>query len=92
MEKKNKILLITTKGCAGCTIVKKLIEQAIEGSGIDVSFEQKDFTDLDKKTIKKYRIKDFPTVFLIQNDVVKFSFTGTRPVVVIVQWIRVHLK
>ena len=35
---------------------------------------------------------DFPTVFLIQNDVVKFSFTGTRPVVVIVQWIRVHLK
>lgn len=91
-EKENKILIITTKGCEGCAILSKLIKEAIDTSGINIVFEQKDFTEIDKKFIKQNRVIDFPTTFLIQNKDIKFSFVGTRPAIVIARWIEVILK
>ena len=89
----NKVLLITTKGCEGCSILKRLIPEAISMSNVLIeSFEIKDVSEIDKRFLKVNKVKDFPTTFLIQNDKVKFSFKSTRPAIVIARFIEVHLK
>lgn len=91
-EKENKILLITTRGCEGCAIISKLIHEAISISKIRITFETKDVKEVDKKFLKQNKVTDFPTVFLMQNDDIKFSFVGTRPSIVISRWIDVYLN
>ena len=89
----NKVLLITTKGCEGCSILKRLIPEAISMTNVLIeSFEIKDVSEIDKSFLKINKVKDFPTTFLIQNDKVKFSFKSTRPAIVIARFIEVHFK
>ena len=91
--KVNKILLITTKGCEGCGIATKLIVEAIESRPeIPVEFVSKDISEFNKKWLKQNKISDFPTTILMQNDIIKFSFVGTRPSVVIARWIEVYFN
>lgn len=90
-EKKNKILLITTPGCEGCAIIRRIIEEAITLSKKSIELEVKDAKDLDKKWFNQNRITDFPTVFLIKGDIIKYRFVGTRPAIVISQWIKLNL-
>ena len=90
MENQNKVLLITTKGCAGCTILRKLINEAISMYRGTITFEEKDLSECDKKFIKQNKITDFPTTFLIKSDIIRFKFIGTKPSIVIHRWFEVH--
>ena len=86
----NKVLLITTKGCAGCAIAHKLVEEAIQMYRHPITFEEKDIDNVDEAFVRNNKIYDFPTVVLIKNDTVKFKFTGTRPSIVIHRWFKIH--
>lgn len=86
----NKVILVTTKGCAGCAIVRKLIDEAITMYHGKVEFEEKDISDIDRSFIKKHNICDFPTTILVKNYNVMFKFTGTRPSIVIHRWFKIH--
>lgn len=86
----NKVLLITTKGCAGCAIARKLVEEAIQMYRHPITFEEKDVNAVDEKFVRNNNIYDFPTILLIKDDVVKFKFTGTRPSIIIHRWFKIH--
>lgn len=87
---KNKVLLITTKGCAGCAIIRKLISEAIQMFNGKIEFEEKDISEVNKKFISHHNISDFPTTVLFKNDSVVFKFTGTKPSIIIHRWFKVH--
>lgn len=88
-----KILLVTTKGCEACTIMENIINQALECTSKDVVFEVKDFKNVDRELLNKFRVKDYPTTFFIINDsVVKHHFIGTMPTAVILRWMDIHFK
>lgn len=89
----NQILLVTTKGCEGCGIVTRLIEEAINSRPEKtIEFVSKDVSEFSKKWLKQNKVTDFPTTFLIQNDSIRFSFVGTKPAVVIARWIDVYFS
>lgn len=86
----NKIVLITTKGCAGCDIMSANIQAAIIRAKQEIEFERKDVADINRAFIYKNRIKDFPTTLLLVNDVLKFKYSGTMPSIVVTRWIDIH--
>lgn len=88
----NKILLITTKGCFGCDIMRKSIKDAIAKTKVDIDFTEEDVEIVDKKLLKKFDIKDFPCVIFFKNNKYLFKKVGSVPEVVVVQWINVHFK
>lgn len=84
-----KILLISTKGCVGCTIMRRNVREAINEKDID--FEVKDVNDVSKKFLNDYHIRDFPTTLFFIDNLLKFRWTGSMPVAVIVRWIDLYL-
>lgn len=87
-----EILLITTKGCEGCKIQENLIKDAIKNSGLDITFDKADVNDCNKSWLRKHNATDFPTTMMFDDaNELKFQFSGTRPVIVIEQYIDVHL-
>ena len=87
----SKVFCITTKGCESCYILDKLIEEALSISKNKPEYVNQDFTQVDKKWLKQNNVTDYPTTFLIKDDIVRYKFVGTRPAVVIARWIDVHL-
>ncbi len=85
-----KILLVTTEGCEGCKIINNLITQALESYN-DIELEVVDKQEVNNKFFKALYVNDFPATFLIKDGQVKFVFTGTRPVPVIVRYIDINL-
>lgn len=91
MEKqRNKVILVTTKGCAGCAIIRKLINEALEMYHNNAIFEDYDVSEVDKKFINTNHITDFPTVLLIKDNVTMFKFVGTKPAIIIHRWLKVN--
>ena len=88
----NEILLITTKGCAACTIMRRLITEAINESHKSITFKERDVKDADITFLKDNIVTDFPTTFFIKDGIVKYRYTGTNPKVVILRWIDIHFK
>lgn len=88
----NRILLVTTRGCAACVIMTRLVKQAVEESHKSIALDVKDIKAVDKSFLHSHKITDFPTTFFIKDDVVKFIYTGTNPVTVIHRWIDIHFK
>ena len=88
----NRILLVTTKGCAACLIMNRLLNQAIEESHKSIALEVKDIKKVDTMFLRDNKVTDFPTTFFIKDGVVKFRYTGTNPVTVIHRWIDIHFK
>lgn len=89
---KKKVLLITTKGCEACNIVKDLIQKALKIYGKEVEYEVKDKDEVDKKFLSTYHVTDFPSTLLIENDMVVFNFSGTRPAIIIARFMSVHFS
>ena len=87
-----KILLITTEGCEGCTIMKNNVQQAINASNKNITFETKDRRDINKKFLYIHSIKDFPTILLFIDDRLKYKYSGTMPSIVVTRWIDIHFK
>ena len=92
-----KILLITTKGCTGCRTQKENLQAAIRDNSKNITLEVKDFGDMSKGEITKWRnkrvfLKDFPTTVFINNDVITFHTVGSLPKIVNVRYIDLYLK
>ena len=88
-----KILLITTEGCAGCSIMRNSIKQALSlTKKDDIVFEELDVKDIDKKRRNDLRLKDFPTTIFVKDSIILRKEVGTRPYIVVLRWIDVDFK
>lgn len=89
---KRKILIITTKNCLGCAIQTEHVQTAIAKSSKNICLEIKDFKDIPKRVIYYNKINDYPATLFMVDDVVKFKYTGSIPVIMIQRYIDVYLK
>ena len=94
---KRKILIITTKNCVGCSIQVEHVQTAIARTSKDIELEVNDFKELPGRILHKYKVTDYPaTLFIYKDDkadeVVKFKYVGSCPVVMIQRYIDVYLK
>ena len=88
----NKILLITTKGCEGCSIMHKSIKQALDCTSKTIEYVVKDIIELTKEEKSKLKTSDFPTTVFYKNNKITRKEVGTRPYIVVVRWIDVDFK
>ena len=88
-----KAILITTKGCEGCRIMRNILKKSISLSDKDITLEVFDCKDKQSREyIDKYKIEDFPATFLEKNDEVTFIWTGTYPEPVVSRWFQLYMK
>lgn len=88
----NKIVLITTKGCEGCAVMRANTTYAVTTARIDIELEIKDMKELDKKYLRTFGIKDFPTILFFKDDQLKHKYSGSMPAIVVTRWIDIHFK
>lgn len=88
----NKIILITTKGCEGCAIARENIKSALTQTRKKISFEVRDVSEVTKKYIRTFGIRDFPAILFFSNEELKVKKEGSVPTVVILRWIDIHFK
>ena len=88
----NKIILITTKGCEGCTIMHKSIKQALNNTSKKIEYVTKDITELSKDEKSKLKTSDFPTTIFYRNNRITRQEVGTRLYIVVLRWIDVDFK
>uniref|UniRef100_A0AAU8MHE1 Thioredoxin family protein n=1 Tax=Geladintestivirus 4 TaxID=3233136 RepID=A0AAU8MHE1_9CAUD len=88
---KRKILIITTKNCLGCSIQTKNVQTAIAKSSKNIELEVKDFSELPKRVLAKYKAYDYPFTSYELNDVVKFTSTGSCALAQIQRYIDLYI-
>ena len=86
------MLIITTKNCLGCTILINNIQTVLAKSNKDITLEIKDFTEVPKRILHKYRAFDYPFVVFTRDDEVTFKFTGSTHINVIQRYIDLYMK
>ena len=86
----NKIMLITTKGCEGCTIARNSRKDAINQTKKSVTFEEKDTTEVSNKFLRLFKIEDFPAILLFKDEKLKVRKIGSVPAIVVLRWIYVN--
>ena len=96
-KRSKKIVSITTKVCTGRRIQKENLQAAIRDNSKNITLEIKDFGDMSKGEITKWRnkrvfLKDFPTTVFINNDVITFHTVGSLPKIVNIRYIDLYLK
>lgn len=82
----NKLLLITTTGCEGCTIARNVAKEAIKEHSKVIVFEEQTAEEIGKKALKQLRVRDFPAIFLYKGDTLKLRHIGTVPKTVFLRW------
>ena len=87
----NKIIIITTKGCEACSIAINHVDVAIFQSSKDITKEVLNRED-SKELIKKYSLKDFPSILYVVDDKVQFKVVGSYPTAVFLRWIDMYFK
>ena len=88
----NKIMLITTKGCEGCTIARNSIKDAINQTKKSITFEEKDTTEVSNKFLRLFKIEDFPAILFFKYKKLKFKRIGSVPSIVILRWIDINFN
>ena len=94
-QHKYTIILLTTAGCEGCSIMHSNTLEAVNMSHKDIEYKRVDMlkdTEETKQYCRKYNITDFPTILFFDNDTFKYKYTGSMPVVVVLRWIDIHFK
>lgn len=94
-EFKYTIILLTTAGCEGCQIMHQNTIEAIAMSYKPIEFKRIDLLKDTKETenyCKEFEITDFPTILLFDGTNLKYKYTGSMPVVVVLRWIDIHFK
>lgn len=86
----NKIMLITTKGCQGCTIARNSIKDAISQTKKSITFEERDTDEVKKKFLRTFGIADFPAILLFKDEELKVKKVGSVPAIVILRWIDIN--
>lgn len=74
---KNKLLLITTEGCEGCSILNKLVLDSLELLETNIEYTVKDVSEVPKKLIRAELITDFPTLLFYKDDEIIHKIVGT---------------
>ena len=91
-----EILLITTKGCEGCNVMKHIIEQALIATKVKgIKFrdvERKAFLREDRDFYNSLKLRDFPTIIFKKDGVLTRKEVGTRPLIVVLRWIDIDFK
>lgn len=88
----NKILILTTEGCEACDIAQRNVDIATMQSTTEIQIEVKDYHEVDKRFIVDNKVKDFPTVFYLIDDVVIYKAVGTYPSAVYLRWMDIYFK
>ena len=88
----NKIVLITTKGCEGCSIMNNSIKLALNNTNKNIEYVIKDIEDLNKKEKSKIKTSDFPTTIFYKNNRITRQEVGTRPYIIVLRWIDIDFK
>ena len=86
----NKVILITTKGCEGCAIARKLIKEAIDDHSKTISFEQQTLAEFGRRRLTEMKIKDFPAILFYKDDVLVHKHIGTAPLAFFLRWFDVY--
>lgn len=74
------IYLVTTTNCAACELQKSLLEVALQQRP-DIKLVVKDYKEaLPAWFYINVKFTDFPTTILVSNDLIKYSFVGTKAV------------
>jgi len=89
---KKKILIITTKNCLGCTVQIKNVQTAIAKSSKHIELEVKDFNDMPKRLIAKYKAYDYPFTGYLLDDELRFGSSGSYALTMVQRYIDVYLK
>lgn len=83
MNKKTKtkyhIFLVTTKGCRGCQIMDKLIQDALKDIKYPIEYHVSDYTEYMHKDKRLDKFQDFPTTLFVNDGEVRIKLTGTYP-------------
>lgn len=91
-----EIMLITTKGCAGCSIMRANINKALASTKKEniqyTEIDHKDLLDKNRKQYLAINPTDFPTVVFKRNHRIVRKEVGTRPVIVVLRWIDIDFK
>ena len=74
------IYLATTKGCEACRIMDKILKRVYEDNLYTFSIRIKDFTEIPSWIATNVPLNDFPTTIFIENDVIKYHFSGTKTI------------
>lgn len=88
----NKIVLITTKGCEGCSIMRYSINSALLYSSKEIEFEVKDVSEMSGAEKYRLRLTDFPTTLFYKDGNLVRKEIGTRPHIVVLRWIDIDFK
>lgn len=76
----NLILLITTKGCEGCSIMNNVILKSLDQLTTNIKYVTTDVTECDKKLLMEHKVTDFPTTLFFRNGIFVDKFVGTKSV------------
>ena len=91
-----EIMLITTKGCEGCSIMRTSIKKAlVYTKKEDIVFKEYDVENLREENIILYnelKLRDFPTTVFKRNGIITRKEVGTRPYIVVLRWIDIDFK
>ncbi len=72
------VYLATTKGCEACRIMTKILKKVYSDNIYPFSIKVKDFKEIPSWIATNVPLNDFPTTIFIDNDVVKYHFSGTK--------------
>lgn len=76
----NKVIyLVTTKGCCACRRQKSILLIALKDRE-DIELEVCDFTELPEWLQVNVCLTDFPVTIFVEDDIIKYHFTGTKSV------------
>lgn len=77
MEENKEVYLITTDGCESCKIMERIIRKVIKDvPNIKIKVVDKD--KVDAWITANVIFRDFPTVVIVRNNMIKYHFSGTR--------------
>lgn len=72
------IYLATTKGCEACRIMSNILKRVYGDNLYTFSIRIKDFTEIPSWIATNVPLNDFPTTIFVENDVIKYHFSGTK--------------
>ena len=75
------IYLATTEGCASCRIMLNILTKVYEYNNHSFGVVVTNYTELPSWISTNVPLTDFPTIIFVEDDVVKYHFSGTKGVV-----------
>lgn len=89
MNKTDKfhIFLVTTKGCAGCKVMEKILRRVLDKTD-NIAFHVSDYTRFRHKKRELDKFRDFPTTLFVNDGEVKSRIVGTQPEFYVINKIR----